>query len=102
MGCEFLCKREALSPDYPTPVSVMGKEIAVYLIGDEVFATDNVCSHEYALLSDGFLEDGCIECPLHQGVFDVRTGGVISGPPKQPINTYPVHIDGPDVYVELL
>ena len=47
-------------------VRVDDREIALYhLPGGEFRATDNVCTHEYALLSDGWLEDGCIECPLH-------------------------------------
>ena len=47
-------------------VKVGGKEVAIYhLPGGEFCATENVCSHEYALLSDGWLENGCIECPLH-------------------------------------
>jgi 3-phenylpropionate/trans-cinnamate dioxygenase ferredoxin subunit len=65
----------------------------------EVFATSDVCTHAFALLSDGFLEDGCIECPLHQARFDIRTGKVLCAPATENIRTYPVKIDGEDVFV---
>ncbi len=57
------------------------REIALYhLPGGEFRATDNVCTHEYAQLSDGWLENGCIECPLHAAQFDVKTGKALCAP----------------------
>src|SRR5579863_1467292 len=56
-------------------VRVGDREIALYhLAGGDFRATDNICTHEYAMLSDGWLEDGCIECPLHAARFDGKTG----------------------------
>jgi 3-phenylpropionate/trans-cinnamate dioxygenase ferredoxin subunit len=79
-----------------------GKEIAIYhLPGGEFRATDNVCTHEYALLSDGWLENGCIECPLHAAQFDVRTGKAMSAPADVDIAVFPVKIEGEDVMVNL-
>ncbi|MGN5477172.1 Rieske 2Fe-2S domain-containing protein [Cupriavidus basilensis] len=52
-----------------------------YRSDDQYFVTDNVCTHRYALLSDGYLEDGCIECPLHQARFDIRTGQAMCARP---------------------
>ncbi len=51
-----------------------GREIALYSVGGELFAADNQCSHGNARLCEGFLLDHRIECPLHQGRFDVRNG----------------------------
>ena len=53
-------------------VVVAGREIALYGVDGEVFATDNICTHGQARLCEGFLEGHEIECPLHQGRFDVR------------------------------
>ena len=62
-------------------VRVGDREIAVYhLAGGDFRATDNICTHEYAMLSDGWLEDGCIECPLHAARFDVKTGKALCAP----------------------
>ena len=61
-------------------VRVAGKEIALYEVEGEVFATDNICTHGHARMSDGFLEGREIECPLHQGKFDVCTGQALCAP----------------------
>jgi len=55
-------------------------DIALYGVDGEVYATANLCTHGNARLCDGFLEDGEIECPLHQGRFDVRTGKALCAP----------------------
>ncbi len=61
-------------------VMVAGKDIALFEVDGEVFATDNICSHGHARLSDGFLEGREIECPLHQGRFDVCSGQALCAP----------------------
>jgi 3-phenylpropionate/trans-cinnamate dioxygenase ferredoxin component len=58
-----------------------------------------MCTHGKALLSEGFLEDGCIECPLHQGRFDVRTGKAMCAPVTVDLRTYGVKREGDDIYV---
>ncbi len=90
-----------LTDDEPLAVVVEGRKIALYRSDDEFFATDNVCTHAYALLSDGFLEDGCIECPLHQARFDIRTGKALCAPATLDLATYPVKVDGEDLLVGL-
>ena len=62
-------------------VRVGEKEVAIYHMPDGDFcATENVCSHEFALLTEGWMENGCIECPLHAAQFDIRTGKALSAP----------------------
>lgn len=82
-------------------VSVDGVEIALYGVGGEVYATGNICTHGHARLCDGFLEGGEIECPLHQGRFDVRTGKAMCAPLTENIRIYPVKVEGGNVLVEL-
>jgi nitrite reductase/ring-hydroxylating ferredoxin subunit len=85
-----------------TGVRLGDREIAVYhLPGGEFRATDNVCTHEYAQLSDGWLENGEIECPLHAGRFDVRTGKALCAPVEQDLPIYEVRVEGADVLVKL-
>lgn len=90
-----------LPADDAFAVVVDGRELAIYQVAGEVFATDNRCTHGDALLSDGFLMDHCIECPLHQGQFDVRTGEALCAPVTKPIRTWPVKVDAADVMVDL-
>ncbi len=65
----------------------------------QVYAISDTCTHEFALLSEGFLEAGEIECPLHSARFDVRTGRCLAGPAVQDVEVFEVKIDGDDVYV---
>lgn len=80
---------------------VAGKDIAFYEVDGEVFASDNLCTHGAARLSDGFLEGNEIECPLHQGRFDVCTGKAMCAPLTEDIKTYPVKIENMRVMLRL-
>ena len=82
-------------------VTVAGKDIALYQVEGEVFATDNICTHGHARLSDGFLEGREIECPLHQGRFDVCTGAALCAPLTENIKTYAVRIENMRVMLKL-
>lgn len=83
-------------------VRVGDKEIAIYhLAGGEFCATDNVCSHEYALLTEGWMENGCIECPLHAAQFDIRTGKALSAPADEDLAVFEVKVEGGDVLVKV-
>ncbi len=78
------------------------RDIAVYhLAGGEYRATDNICTHEYAQLSEGWLEGHVIECPLHAGQFDVRTGKGLCAPVEKDIETFEVRVSGADLEVKL-
>jgi naphthalene 1,2-dioxygenase system ferredoxin subunit len=82
-------------------VEVAGRDIALYGVDGTVFATDNLCTHGHARLCDGFLEDHEIECPLHQGRFDVRTGAPACAPVTEAVKSYPVRIEGGRVFLQL-
>ncbi|MBL8305153.1 MAG: non-heme iron oxygenase ferredoxin subunit [Rubrivivax sp.] len=97
---------DALSAaDLPTDdvqgLLIAGRDIAIYTVGDEVFATDNLCTHGHARLCDGFLDGHEIECPLHQGRFDVRDGRPTCAPVTEPVRSYPVKVEGGRVFLQL-
>ncbi len=97
---------DALSADdLPTDdvigIVVAGRDIAIYAVGDAVYATDNICTHGQARLCDGFLEGHEIECPLHQGKFDVRHGQPTCAPVTEALRSYPVKVDGTRVFLQL-
>jgi nitrite reductase/ring-hydroxylating ferredoxin subunit len=81
--------------------SAANKMIALYRIDGTLYATSDICTHAFALLSDGYLDGDCIECPIHQSVFHVPTGEVRSDPATEPLQTYPVKVDGDMVMVEI-
>lgn len=82
-------------------VDVGGTPVALYNIGDTIYATHGVCTHAMALLSDGWVEDGKIECPLHQGLFDIRTGKALCAPVTEDLRTYAVKVEDDDILVDL-
>ena len=82
-------------------VIAAGKEIALYEVDGAIFATDNLCTHGAARLSDGFLEGNEIECPLHQGRFDVCTGKAMCAPLTADIRTYPVQIKDQRIWLQI-
>ncbi|GAB3627810.1 naphthalene 1,2-dioxygenase [Pandoraea terrae] len=93
--------RDAVPEDDVIGLLLDGRDIALYGVEGEVFATDNVCTHGNARLCDGFLEGHEIECPLHQGRFDVRSGEAKCAPLTDNVRTYPVRIEGGKVFVDL-
>ena len=79
-----------------------GQVYAIYrLPGDEVFCTDGLCTHEQVDLSDGLVMDGIIECPRHNGRFDIRTGEPKGAPVCVRLGTYPARVENGRVLVEL-
>jgi nitrite reductase/ring-hydroxylating ferredoxin subunit len=74
--------------------------VAVFNADGELFAIDDTCTHQDASLSEGWLEDCMIECPLHAASFDLRTGKPTGPPAKRPVRTYPVLVDDGVVYVD--
>jgi 3-phenylpropionate/trans-cinnamate dioxygenase ferredoxin subunit len=71
------------------------------LAGGEVYAISDVCSHEEVELSDGDLQGSEVECPAHGSRFSVLTGDADGFPAEKPVATYPVSVDGDDIYVEV-
>ena len=67
----------------------------------EFYALNDSCTHEDASLSDGEIIGDEIECPLHGGAFEIRTGMPVAFPVVVPANTYRVRVDGDDVLVGL-
>ncbi|HEX4557534.1 MAG TPA: non-heme iron oxygenase ferredoxin subunit [Xanthobacteraceae bacterium] len=88
-----------LPDDAALPVRLGDVPIALYRLNGHVHAIDDVCTHEFALLSQGFVEDGAIECPLHQARFDIATGRCLAPPATTDLRRYAVRIEGDDIYV---
>ena len=72
---------------------VGGLKIALYVVDGEYFATADLCTHGQASLSDGYLDGELIECPLHQGTFNVKTGAAVDAPCSVAVRTFPVKLE---------
>jgi 3-phenylpropionate/trans-cinnamate dioxygenase ferredoxin subunit len=92
---------DAVEEDEIVGLKLDGTDVAVCRHGGAYYAFHNVCTHQHALLSDGYVEDGCVECPLHQGRFDVRTGQPMGAPATTPIRVFPVKVEDGEVHVDV-
>ncbi|OHV76205.1 non-heme iron oxygenase ferredoxin subunit [Mesorhizobium sp. ORS 3428] len=75
-----------------TGVEVSKLRIAIYNVEGEFFATENVCTHAFAVLTDGLLEEGIVECPLHAGQFDVKTGCALGDPVTRGLRVFKTRV----------
>jgi 3-phenylpropionate/trans-cinnamate dioxygenase ferredoxin subunit len=75
--------------------------IAVYRAKGQFYATQDLCTHEHAYLSDGIVIDCIVECPFHQGRFDVRNGKPMGAPVIVPLKVYPVKVVDDRIYVQV-
>ena len=96
-----ICAQSEVGPETAKAYEVGDKRLAVYNLGGEFYVTDDECTHASASLADGILEDGIIECTLHFGAFDVKTGAVKAPPCSIALRTYKVILQGEDVCVDL-
>lgn len=79
-----------------------GRKLALYRLGDSVFATDDTCTHGAASLSeDGRVEGDQVECTWHNGRFDIRTGSACTMPCDVALKTWPLQIVDGQVFVLL-
>jgi 3-phenylpropionate/trans-cinnamate dioxygenase ferredoxin subunit len=93
--------RAEIAPGEIHCVHAGGCAIALYNVNGEFYATRDECTHAESSLSDGWLDDYEVTCPLHGAAFDVRTGKPLSLPATQPVPVYPVHVEGGDIYIEI-
>lgn len=76
------------------------EEYAVYNVDGALYATGNVCPHSGGPLGEGELEGPVVTCPWHAWQFDVRTGIALDFP-EDHVLTYPVKVQGDEIYIEL-
>ena len=80
------------------------KKILLARVGGQVFATDRICTHAYADLAMGIMneEEKTVTCPLHLSVFKLDTGAPQNLPAEQPLKTYKVKIRDNAIYIQLV
>ena len=82
------------------PVTLAGEPVCLYKLDGDVFATHDICTHGNANLSEGFVVEGQIECPFHQGMFDIRTGEATAAPCNVAIKIYPAKVENGTVWLK--
>jgi nitrite reductase/ring-hydroxylating ferredoxin subunit len=80
-------------------VEIGERQIALFNLGGDFYATDELCTHAFAMLTDGFVDGELIECPLHGGKFEIKTGKAVAPPCTVDLKTYQVKVEGDAVLV---
>ncbi|MGD9830599.1 MAG: non-heme iron oxygenase ferredoxin subunit [Hyphomicrobiaceae bacterium] len=75
--------------------------VAIYRVEGAFYATQDVCTHEHAYLSDGVVVDCVVECPFHQGRFDIKSGKALGAPVIHALKTFPVEVVDGRIYVRV-
>lgn len=101
MAFQKLANLSDVPPGTSKVFEVGDRAIAVCNVGGEIYAIDDVCTHDGASLDQGEL-DGCeIECPRHGARFDVRDGSATELPAVVPVDTFKVRIEGDGIEVDV-
>ncbi len=95
-----------IGPGTMKGVRVDGGVVLVANIGGVLYGMQGICSHAGGHLWEGKLMDNVVKCPRHGSEYDVRTGKVIKGPwvpfgKAHDLATYPLVVEGSDVFVDL-
>ena len=92
---------DALKTGKMLRVSVADQAILLANVDGEIYAVEDMCSHEDASLYNGALKGRCVECPLHGSHFDLKTGEPQEEPATEAIKTFPVKIEDEQIMVKI-
>ena len=96
-----LAPAEDVAPGEAKAYEVEGRPVALCNVDGELYALENICTHAFAILSEGGLVGDRIKCPLHGALFDVRTGEAKSLPAVKAVPTHELKVEDGVVYVAL-
>jgi len=83
-------------------IDINGKPIVIFKVGQELFAMDDVCTHDHGPIGEGELNEYQIVCPRHGARFDIKSGKALSGPAFVDIRTYKVRNMNGTIEINLL
>lgn len=92
---------DELAPGQMMRITPGGRRLLLVNADGEYFATDEMCTHEDASLYLGCIQGEYLKCPLHGSRFHLRTGAVQDEPADEDLRTYPVRIDGREIFVDI-
>src|SRR5262245_10967226 len=95
-----LCSTDEVAVGSAIRVETGELALAVFNVDGEFYVTDDNCTHGPGLLSEGFVEGDVVECPFHNGQFNIKTGEVVSPPCMVPIKTYKTFVENGRVLIE--
>lgn len=91
----------SLVPGEPLQIDQNGQTIAVFLVDGEIYAIEDICSHDRSPISDGCIEGSEIICPRHGARFCLRTGHALTAPAYEDIESFPVRAEAGRLWLGL-
>ena len=99
-GFQKICRVSDLVNNAGKRFIIDDVDMALIKFEDKIYALSNVCPHQHSpLIYDGFLEDGCVVCPAHGWMFDLRTGKTPTG--QRGLNSFEVKIENDTIFVKV-
>ncbi|PZR57480.1 MAG: biphenyl 2,3-dioxygenase [Candidatus Meridianibacter frigidus] len=96
-----VAKKSEIAPGTTRKVTLGNTDVLLCNVEGEIYAIEDVCTHDGGELDQGELEGERIMCPRHGAYFDVRTGAALTLPAILPVPSYEVRIEGDDIYVKV-
>ncbi len=94
-----VARADALAPGQWQVVDVDDTQIAIFNLDGQLYAIENVCTHDGGQLTGGAVEGDQIVCPRHGARFCIRTGAALSAPAYEPTDTFPVRVENGEIQV---
>lgn len=94
-----VCNVADLPPGANRVVEIDGAQVAVFNLDGQLYAIEDVCTHDGGVLTGGPVEGDVIVCPRHGARFCIRTGEALSAPAYEPVATFPVRVENGGVQV---
>lgn len=98
---QWVAETEEVPPGALKAVRPSGTNVLLVNVDGDIYAVSNYCTHSKCYLHKGKLKGKVVTCPCHFAQFDVTTGEALAPPPKKPLPTYPVKVDGTDILVAI-
>jgi nitrite reductase/ring-hydroxylating ferredoxin subunit len=96
-GFTKICKVSELKENQGKRFLVNDVDVAVFKVNGEIFVLNNVCPHQHtSVIYDGFIEDGCVVCPAHGWMFNLKTGKQPTG--AKGLDSYPVKVIDDEIF----
>ena len=96
-----VCALDDLDDEDVVRFDYAGQTYALYRYNDKVYTSQGLCTHERVHLADGLVMKHVIECPKHNGRFDIRDGKALGAPVCVNLKTYPAKVEGGRILIQI-
>ena len=99
--------RVQISPlvDFPNEaglrIEIAEHRVAMFRVGDAIYAIGDRCSHAEASLAEGEVFDDEVECPRHGAAFSLIDGDALTLPATTAVPIYKVDVEDDVVYLTI-